>query len=74
MTLKSQNKWCKWQTECIDYNKFACMASSASGFVFECTYNENGKFVEYGLADTKRRKPIHPVGGGICEDYEPIGE
>ena len=62
--------------ECLDYDGFVCMASSASGHVFECTYKKDGHWVDAG---TPNRKPQHPGSErgryeGICEDYKDLEE
>jgi len=73
MTQEGLKEWCHWQVPSSDCDGFACMASSASGHVFECTYDEDGEFVDRGMLNGKPwRSPIHPVGGGACEDYEEV--
>lgn len=70
MTMNRLGKWCYWQTECSDFDGFACMASSASGHVFVCTFKEDGEFFERGTLNNRPwRSPIHPTGGGLCEDF-----
>ena len=49
------------------------MASSASGHVFECTFDPNGVFIERGVINGKKWiSPVHPTGGGLCEDYREV--
>ena len=70
MTKEGLKPWCHWQVKCSDLGGFACMASSSSGHVFECTFKEDGEFVENGeLNHRPWRSPIHPTGGGVCQDY-----
>jgi hypothetical protein len=70
MTKKKAVQWCYWQSKCSDFDGFACMASSASGHVFECSFCKDGQWVDRGMLNgKKRRSPIHPEGGGVCEDY-----
>jgi hypothetical protein len=73
MTKENSVPWCFWQTRCADVEGFVCMGSSASGFVFECTFCKDGPWVDRGVLNGKqRRSPIHPEGGGVCEDYMEI--
>jgi hypothetical protein len=74
MTKPGLVPWCEWQVPASDCEGFACMASSASGHVFECTYREDGHWILD--AKGKRKKPQHPSQKpgryeGICEDYKP---
>jgi len=69
MTEKNALAWCYWQSTCPDFKGFACMASSASGHVFECSFNKDGDFIDRGMLNGKpRRSPVHP-NGGVCEDF-----
>jgi hypothetical protein len=73
MTKPNLKPWCEWQVPCCDFDGFACMASSASGHVFECTFRKDGKWLKQkGTVNGRHRnKPIHPTGGGVCEDWQP---
>lgn len=69
MTQEGRKPWCFWQSECSDYDGFACMASSSAGHVFECTFDEHGEFIDSGIINGEPwLRPIHPTGGGACED------
>ena len=76
MTQPNLKPWCYWMIECCDYEGFACMAHSAEGRVFECTFSKEGPWCDRGKGWDGRdyQKPIHPEGGGVCEDYESMEE
>ena len=81
MTKEGLVPWCEWQVEACDIEGFACMASSASGHVFECTYKKDGYWLDCGKdwQGNKILKPQHPSQKpgeycGICEDYKPYKE
>lgn len=76
MTQPGLKPWCSWMIKCCDFEGFACMAHAASARVFECTFSKDGPWCERGKSwnGMDIRKPIHPIGGGVCEDYESMEE
>ena len=62
MTRPGTPCWCYYQVECTDYEGYACMANAVEGHVFECSFDKDGEYT--------RGQPIHPTGGGVCEDFK----